>query len=234
MAYLASLAWFVLLLLWAGFSSHEAPLTTYFSPENPLFPIWPEIDVVSRVLVLCFVYAMLVAPKVMGALGLWIEDPSLRSVGGPLRFAGSVLIELAISIVLAPIMMVQQMKAVLRTLFGVDAGWAPQRRGDAKDGWTTLLAFHWLETALGLALIAGLVGGEVTAWIAPIAASLALAVPISAAMQSEAWPRWLGTPETYAPPSVYVALHHKLGLAPSALDAPSARPVWRPGRLRRT
>ena len=234
MAYLASLAWFVLLLLWAGFSSREAPLTTYFSPDNPLFPVWPEIDLVSRVLVLCFVYAMLLAPKAMGALGLWIEDPSLRSVGGPSRFARSAILELVISIVLAPIMMVQQVKAVLRTLLGVDAGWAPQRRGGVMDGWTTLLAFHWLETALGLALIAGLVGGEVTAWIAPIAASLALAVPISAALQSEAFARWLGTPETYAPPSVYVALCHKLGLAPSALDAPSARPVWHIGNLRRT
>ncbi|MEM7567673.1 MAG: glucans biosynthesis glucosyltransferase MdoH, partial [Pseudomonadota bacterium] len=236
MAYLTSLAWFTLLLLWAGFSAREAPLVRYFSPENPLFPMWPDIDLVSRVLVLCFVYAMLVAPKVLGVVGTLIDDPTLRSVGGPVRFVGSTLLELLISIALAPIMMVQQVRAVLRTFAGVEAGWAPQRRAGERDGWRTLLAFHWLETALGLLLVAGLATDQISAWIAPIAISLALSVPISALMQTQALPRWLGTPETYAPPAVETAMNRALGRDQARDTAPvSTRParsrLWRPRRV---
>ncbi len=235
MAYLTSLAWFTLLLLWAAFSSREAPLVRYFSPENPLFPMWPEIDLVSRVLVLCFVYAMLVAPKMLGILGTLIDDPALRTVGGPVRFLGSALLELALSIALAPIMMVQQVRAVLRTFAGIDAGWAPQRRAGERDGWRTLLAFHWLETALGVLLVAGLLAGQISPWIAPIAASLALAVPISALMQTHAFAGWLGTPETYAPPGVYTELNRALDRPVDAPGPSRARPalrprLWRPRR----
>ena len=42
-----------------------------------------------------------------------------------------------------------------------------------------LVRFHWLETAVGWLLMAGIGAGLVTLWLAPIAVSLGFAVLIS-------------------------------------------------------
>ncbi len=42
------------------------------------------------------------------------------------------------------------------------------------------MRFHWVETLVGLVLLAGLVAGLVSLWLIPIVASLFLSVPLSA------------------------------------------------------
>ena len=44
----------------------------------------------------------------------------------------------------------------------------------------TLIKFHWVETLLGALLASGLLAGLVSFWLLPIAASLLLAIPLSA------------------------------------------------------
>jgi membrane glycosyltransferase len=85
-----------------------------------------------------------------------------------------------LSILYAPILMIQQTRAVILAMRGSGGGWAPQRRDAHAYPLRTLLAFHWLETVLGLLLVAGLFAGLISLWLLPIVFSLVLAVPLSA------------------------------------------------------
>ena len=72
MSYLLSPAWFILLVIWALLGNGPDSVITYFSADNPLYPVWPEMSGVQSGMILLFMYAMLLAPKAMGALAvLW-------------------------------------------------------------------------------------------------------------------------------------------------------------------
>ena len=75
--------------------------------------------------------------------------------------------------------MVQHTIATLSAALGRTENWTPQNRGGEGYGWTETLRFHWVETALGTAILAGVVFGNVSLLILPIAISLACAVPLS-------------------------------------------------------
>ena len=108
--------------------------------------------------------------------------------------------EIALSVVLAPVMMVQHVLAVGRTVAGIDTGWAPQNRDGAAYPWATLLRFHAVETALGIALASAIAFGWASWWLVPIAFSWVFAVPISRAfsLRADAMAA-LATPEETAP-----------------------------------
>ena len=202
MAYIASFGWFGLMVLWVLVGSGEGNgIVRYFSDANPLFPTWPDMDLVSKVLILSIIYGSLIAPKVLGAVMFTLSDPGLRTAGGPLRFALSWITEVALSVLLAPMMMVQHMIAVARTFAGRDTGWA--LRTDAAPSLATCLRFHWLEVALGLSMGALFVTGELSLWLAPIGLCLVKAPLLSWALSRRAGAAHLMlTPQDIAPPRV--------------------------------
>jgi membrane glycosyltransferase len=124
-------------------------------------------------------YAMLLTPKVIGATIIGLHPKAARLYGGRLAFLTAFAVELLLSIAYAPILMVQQTKAVLRSAFGKPGTWTPQNRRGHGYSLRTHLWFHWLETILGGVLVFGLASGLVSLWLLPIAASLILAVPLS-------------------------------------------------------
>ncbi len=180
MAYIASVVWFGLLVVWALMGrGREDSVFRYFADTNPLFPQWPQIDTVSRMVVLAFMLGLLLTPKLMGVAQTISRDPSLTNVGGPLRFSANVVCEIVLSFLLAPILMVQHVSAVVHTIVGRDTGWTPQNRGDSNYGFAVLARFHWLETCVGTLLGIGIGAGIVSLWLVPIAASLASSILIS-------------------------------------------------------
>lgn len=179
MAYLASVWWLCLLVLWA------LPGQMGNGPDiwatNPLMPVWPELPALTQSTMGGLVGLMLMGPKLIGAAA-YLRDQKLegRQFAG---FAGSVSAEMALSVLMAPMLMVQQVQAVLRTLAGFDGGWAPHVTG--LPTLPVLLRFHATETILGLTVL-GLAGtGGLTVWLLPIAISLVLAVPLSMLAQSQ-------------------------------------------------
>ena len=200
MAYIASCGWAVLLGLWLlQGAADRGMVISYFDPANPLFPVWPTEPGVSRWLVLGFVFAMLLGPKLAALAQHAWRDPSLARFGGRATFALSALTEIALSVVLAPVMMVQHVVAVTRTFVGIDTGWAPQNRGGGAHAWTVLLRFHALETVLGVALWTAILWGYASWWLAPIAFSWAFAVPISRLFSASFDTSILSTPQETAP-----------------------------------
>jgi membrane glycosyltransferase len=208
--YLMSPIWFALLVMWALIGMGEdASVLTYFSEANPTMPSWPELTEPRHVLIIVLMYAMLLVPKLMGILALPLTGVRFTEFGGGLRFALSFLAEVLLSVIYAPILMVQQMIAVFRTLFGLQRGWTPQARGGGRYGLGTLLVCHALETVSGIALTAGILAGLVSPWLLPIAISLLCAVPLSALSgYSLSGRAWLGTREDFREPLITQTARH--------------------------
>lgn len=209
MGYLLSPLWFVLLVIWALIGNgEEGSVLTYFSPENPLVPTWPEMTEGRHVLILLLMYAMLLAPKLLGILALPMTGVRYADLGGVLRVAASALTEIILSVLYAPILMVQQMIAVFRSLTGLQSGWEPQARDGGRYPLRALALAHALETVAGVALVLGIFAGLVTWWLAPIAISLALAIPLSRLSGARLTDRLMGTVETYREPQIIRAARH--------------------------
>ncbi|AXI47718.1 glucans biosynthesis glucosyltransferase MdoH [Sulfitobacter sp. SK012] len=181
-AYLLSPAWFVLLVIWSLLGKDsETNVIRYFNETNPLFPDWPPaMSHIDSAVFLVIMYAMLLTPKIAGAGIIAATPKAARVFGGVPAFLGAFVTEVLLSIAYAPILMIQQTKAVLRATFGQAEAWAPQSREARSHSWRELLAFHWFETVFGLILLSGLMAGLISLWLVPIVASLVLSVPLSA------------------------------------------------------
>ncbi|WP_240611090.1 glucans biosynthesis glucosyltransferase MdoH [Oceaniglobus ichthyenteri] len=207
MGYLMSPVWLALLVVWflVG-GGAEGDVITYFSGLNPQVS-WPEMTRFNGVSILAFMYAMLLAPKLMSVGAIHRVGIRLRDLGGLRQFVLSVLVEITLSIAYAPVLMVQQSVAVARTALGLRETWVPQARRGGRYGWATLAQFHGVETVLGAAMVAGMGVGVVTLWLLPIGLSLLLAIPLSALsgvnLARHRWSaRQLGTPETINAPRI--------------------------------
>ena len=180
-AYLASVWWVVLLAFWA---------LPGMAGQAPVMPAWHDLPALTQTALALIVGLMLVGPKLLGIAAHLRDRPlTRRTLPG---FAASVLVEMALAMLIAPTLMVHQMRAVLRTLAGFDGGWAAHL--NQRHGLRTLLRFHGTETVLGAVLVAAAAMGQVTPWLLPVAISLLAAVPLSYLMQQDAGPDWLLRP----------------------------------------
>lgn len=138
---------------------------------------------------LALVFVLLFAPKLVGLVAY------LRRVGLPrgegARFAASVVAENVLSFLVAPVLMVQQTRAVLATFTGRNTGWFPHAKG--RPSFSLLLRLHVIETVAGIVLTALVAVGLVTPWLLLVAGCLLLAAPLSWLVQQDA-PDWLGPP----------------------------------------
>ena len=151
---------------------------------------------------LMVMYGMLLAPKFASAAIIIAHAKAVKLFGGRWAFSRAVLVELALSIAYAPILMIQQTRAVLRCIFARGNGWNPQQRNARAYPLGTLVRFHWVETLLGTLLLAGLMAGLVSWWLIPIMASLVLAVPLSALSATSAAMLRLDNPLTLREPTI--------------------------------
>ena len=177
MAYLASVWWLALLILWA-LPGQGGAMPDVFA-ANPFLPTWPTLPPLPQAASAGGVGLMLLAPKLLG-LASHIRHHGLSLAAAP-RFAGLVLAEAVLSALLAPALMVQQVRAVLRMVWGLDGGWAPHVAG--RSELRILLRFHAVETGLGAALLALALTGQLSLWFLPVATSLCLTVPLAALVQ---------------------------------------------------
>ena len=221
--YLMAPVWFALLVIWAVIGHDEgASVITYFSEKNPLRPNWPDMSEPRHVAVIILIYAMLLAPKILSVAALPLTGRRISDYGGIGRFLLSMLTEILLAILYAPILMVQQMIAVLRTVFGLQKGWSPQARAGGHYSLATLFKCHALETISGVMLWIGVATGLVSLWLAPIALSLVLAVPLSALSSLRLPRRWMSTAEGLHEPRINRAARHYRGLLRKNLHGPDA------------
>ncbi len=179
MAFLLSPAWFVVILVWSLIRAMSDNTVSYFDSADPLQPAWPTAEPIDGLLVLIFIYAMLLIPKIIGTCALGFRCRIRTDYGGWYNLAGTALFEILCSILYAPVMMVQQTIAVVYSAFGWSRSWVPQNRSHRGYTWPQVIRFHSVETMTGLTLMGSIVLGGLSLWLLPIAFSLVLAAPLS-------------------------------------------------------
>lgn len=159
---------------------------------------------------------LLLAPRLVGLAHALARA---RAFGGAARLLLGALLELVVSLVLAPLMMLAHTTFVLEVATGAAVGWGPQRRVAEGAFAAAVDARSLLATALGVTatLVTSVLAPSALPYVLPIALPWALAIPIAAALGSEAAGRALaragilGTPVENAPPPVVRALDARRG-----------------------
>jgi membrane glycosyltransferase len=162
--------------------------------------------------VLAAAIVMLMAPKVLAYLNLLARPEERRRFGGAARALAGVLIEIAVSSLVAPMLMLSQTAVLIQLVSGRGCGWGAQRRSEGRSDIAEAIRGHGGHTAAGLALtLAAIVAAPGTLiWMFPVALGLLASIPLS---------RWLAccelgaairrrglllTPEETRPPKVRV------------------------------
>ena len=208
MSYLSSPLWLLFLLAGMVLALHAYLVPPdYFLDRWSLFPDWPRIDPERAMALFGLCMLLLFAPKILGTLA-FLGDPAAR--GQRLRSPFSLVAELLLSALVAPIMMLVQTSSVVQILTGRDSGWNPQAREADRVPWGLLWRFHARHMYAGILLagIAAAISWRLLAWMSPALIGLVLAVPVSAFMGSARAGRWLtragllATPEERHPPAL--------------------------------
>jgi membrane glycosyltransferase len=127
-AYIVSLLWGMFLLASIA-ATVMAPAPDYFPEPYQLFPVFPS-DRTQQIIALGMgIVGLLVVPK-LGILLQAIATRRAQGFGGGALAAGSVLVELLLSSLMAPVMLMYQSKSVLQVLSGRDGGWPANQRGE--------------------------------------------------------------------------------------------------------
>ncbi|MDN2659336.1 glucans biosynthesis glucosyltransferase MdoH [Neptunomonas sp. CHC150] len=219
MSYLSSPLWLLLILAGMALALQAQYIRPeYFSDEFSLFPTWPVIDAARALMLFLFTMGILFAPKVLGIIAFLVNAEQRKRAGGTLRVLISFVVEIILSALVAPIMMLIHSGAVLSILIGRDAGWNPQRRDDGSLPLKDVIYRHRWHMVMGVILtaFAALNSMSLLAWLAPAVAGLLLAVPVSVITSSwsigEKAKRWgiLKTPEEGVPPAIFTAFEQTL------------------------
>jgi membrane glycosyltransferase len=124
---------------------------------------------------------ILLAPKLFGLLLMLLSREGRRSCGGAIRLVASALIEIVLSALLAPILMLIQSGSVFQILLGRDTGWQPQRRDDGSIPMRDIIRRHRWHMVLGAfaGISAFLIATSLFLWMSPTIIGLLLAIPLS-------------------------------------------------------
>ena len=182
-SYITAPMWLIFLLIGILISLQARFIPPDYFPKYPtLFPQWPMQDPVRAAYVFLGTMGLLILPKLLGWLAMLLRRQSRISMGGGVRGLASVLLEIVLSALIAPIMMLAQCRAVGQILRGRDAGWSAQaREHSASTRIATFVRDYLWATSLGvlLAVAAYAVSTPLLFWMSPVVAGLALAIPLA-------------------------------------------------------
>lgn len=212
LAYLSAPLWlgFLALSTWL-LLAHANAEPQYFVMPHQLFPLWPSWRPEHAWALLAAIALVLFVPKILAAL--LAAARSASSYGGAFRLALSVLAEMLMSALLAPVRMLFHTQFVAAAFLGWSIQWKSPARADKSTSIVQALRRHGLQTVIGLAWI-GLVAWKapgVLPWIAVVAAGLLLSIPISVLTSSARFgmlmrkAKLFMTPDETCPPAEVIA-----------------------------
>jgi membrane glycosyltransferase len=168
-AYLTSPFW--LMLVTIGLAE---PLRSPAAGFGMLPPAW----------LLALTFLLLVGPKVIAVLWLGVDHDLRAALGGTRRLIATVLLEIPLSVFVAPITMLTQTMAIVDILRGRPSGWATQRREADGIAFRDALHHYRLHVAVGGLFAAAIIAGVQGAiWTLPVAISL-FSSPLTAMITS--------------------------------------------------
>lgn len=218
MSYLSAVFWLSLIVVGLAIAVQARYVRPEYFANPSLFPTWPVFDSERALTLFIVSMAIVIAPKVFGWFAALINIPRCMKFGGPILLTLSVVVEMLMSALYAPILMVHQFGVVVGIFRGKDSGWMPQSRDDGALSWAAVARAHAGHTLFGiiLAIIALLLSIELFYWLLPITGGLMLSIPLSwlsGGTRRSKLLKWLGilrAPEEKNPAPILVALDDQL------------------------
>jgi membrane glycosyltransferase len=171
------------------------------------------------IVLLVMIAAMLFVPKALALTLVLMRADSARLFGGRARCLVSALLEIVLSALVAPIVMVSYSWFVISVLAGARVRWSSQSRSDHALAWREASRCQAGLTAAGIVwgIAAACIRFPVTVtWLTPVLVSLLMSIPITAYSSSapmgdlaRRWRLFL-TPEELKPPDVLRHLRRAL------------------------
>lgn len=180
MAYLSAPLWFAFLALSTiQLAFHTLVPPQYFTAPYQLFPLWPEWRPEWAVSLVTGTATLLFAPKLLSIL--LVRGASTAHHGGRAVLVASVLFEIVVSALLAPVRMLFHTKFVVMALLGWAVQWKSPPREDSHTGWGEALRRHGVHTVFGVAWASAvyLLEPGFLWWIAPVVFALIASIPLS-------------------------------------------------------
>ena len=147
-----------------------------------LAPIGDAHPVLSVAAIFAISIGFLLAPKLM-AFAAMLASPEERELfGGARRAFASLLLETALSALVAPVLMLNQIWALISILAGRDSGWAAQHREEGDITFEMAANQHLGDTAVGVGLAVATWGASTQTFslMAPVIAGLVGCIPFAA------------------------------------------------------
>lgn len=207
MSYLSSPLWFLFLVLGISVALGRVFFPpAYFSSVKTLFPTWPVFDYMGVLTLFAVSMSFLIIPKILGVLSICLNTRQCRRFGGVCLLLLGLLMEIIVSILIAPIMMLFQTQFVFEILLGVDSGWHAQNRGSNGTSWIQSFKYHWKHTFIGIftLCIIYIYTPELFLWILPVVVGLIISIPFSVwlSRRGKICPKLFAIPEEKQPPYV--------------------------------
>ncbi len=182
MSYLSSPIWLCFLV--AGLTvalGREFFPPVYFSNVRTLFPTWPIFDKIGTISLLFLSLFMLIFPKFLGLVIAIGQERGRQRLQKAWYLTKSVLVEIVLSALIAPVMMMFQSRFVFEIFTGHAVSWNAQQRDDQRTTFADALHYHWGHTLLGVVTLAVVVlyVKPLFWWMLPITAGLILSIPVS-------------------------------------------------------
>lgn len=222
-SYLMSPIWLALLVTGALLTTQSLIYEReYFSQPLQLFPDWPVFDARRMLWLFALSMGLLLLPKALGLLRMIASTQRRRHFGGAARIILGGMVEIVLSALFAPVLMLAQVRQVWEILSGRDSGWATQSREGGVMPWSeALLRYRWhVVAAVVPGTLLALFSPVTLIWLSPVLAGWFLAPVLARASGDERVGRFLGLltiPEDREPPAVALrAAAARAALKPAA------------------
>ncbi len=209
LAYIAPLFWLAFIIASVAAQVFAVP-PDYFPEANWPFPVFPVAETTKAIGLAVGIFGLLFLPKLLIAVDA-VASGRAAGFGGRARATASTLVELLVSSVIAPILLMYQTRSVFQVLTGRDGGWPTNNRGDgrlsvaeawAASGWISIIG------ALGLAGVYLLAPGLVL-WLLPVGVPMLLA-PLVISWFSQPSRTELMTVPSELSPAPIIGLHEAI------------------------
>ncbi|TGN41502.1 glucans biosynthesis glucosyltransferase MdoH [Marinobacter confluentis] len=181
MAYVASPLWLGFLILTTVEAVQMTVASIDYFPEGHqgLFPLWPEWRPEWALGLALSTLSLLFIPKFLAVLDAVIHGTASQ-FGGVFRLFVSVLTEIVVSVLLAPVRMMAHSRYVLGALLNLSLTWAGQNRTQ-ETGWREAFLTHLpgMLVAAGWSAFAWSINPMFFLWSLPVAVPLIIAAPTS-------------------------------------------------------
>ena len=230
MAYISALFWFLLLAVGLALAVQASFTRPEYFAQPSLFPTWPVFDSARAVSLFILSMGIVLLPKLLAWATAILNLRRCLHYGGPILVTLSVVLEVFLSALVAPIMMVAQSQMVREILTGGDSGWKPQRRNDGSLPLSAALRLHRWHMLIGFvtAGVTWYLHHDLFFWMLPVTGGLMISAILSW-VSGKSGPgrflRFIGalrTPEERRPPEILQQVQECLEVI---TERPQASPI---------